>query len=259
VTRGRAVLLVVALAACAGCLRRAAPGAAGPPVDYVRRSFQSSLAGCTDPTTGAPVACVELEIDYVDATRATVALTQAVARFVGATALRPIMGDGAPQSVEDLREEVYEAYRERQQDGLQPPVPWRLKRSVKVACNTKQVQGLVATEQSWTAGGRTIERVAYRSFDTETGARIGLDTLAAPEQRDQLAAELARRLRGTPGGGAGQGLWDRSTADTATDRVELGDDVLACPDAITVRSSDGTVETAVPRGELKGLLLPDTP
>src|SRR5262249_30638139 len=163
-----AVLLVVALAACAGCLRRAAPGAVGPPVDYVRRSFQSSLAGCTDPTTGAPMACVELEIEYVHATRATVALSQAVAGLVRASALRPMTGGGAPQSAEDLGDEVYEAYRERQQNGLVPPLPWRLKRSVRVACNTKQVQGLVATEQSWTAGGRTIERVAYRSFDTET-------------------------------------------------------------------------------------------
>ena len=257
-TRGRAVLLVVALAVCAGCLRRAAPGDAGPPVDYVRRRFQSSLAGCTDPTTGAPAACVELEIEYVDATRATVALTQAVTRFVNATALRPVTVGGAPQSVEDLRDELYEAYRERQQDGLEQPPPWRLKRSVTVACNTKQVQGLVATEQSWTAGGRAIERVTYRSFDTETGARIGIDTLAAPEQREQLVAELEHRLRAGPAAGGGRGLWDRSS-EPAGGRVGIADDVLACPDAITVRSSDGTIETAVPRGELKGLLLPDAP
>src|SRR5262249_17677633 len=162
VTAGRAVLLVAVLAASgAGCLRHrvdatAAARAALTSVAYVRRSFQSSLAGCTDPASSAPTPCVRIDVEYVEATRATVELARAVAGFVAETVLRPA-GDGPPApSVEALRDELYERYQERQRAFPDYHVPWQLERTVTVACNTPRVQGLVAADRSFTGGASGI-------------------------------------------------------------------------------------------------------
>src|SRR5262249_23280826 len=173
----------------------AAARAALTSVAYVRRSFQSSLAGCTDPASHAPTPCVRIDIEYVEATRATVELARAVAGFVAGTVLRPA-GDGPPApSVEALRDELYERYRERQQAFPDYRIPWQVERTVTVACNTPRVQGLVGGDRSFTGGASGIDRVDYRSFDTLSGARLGVDALVAPEQRNAFIDEVERRFR----------------------------------------------------------------
>src|SRR5262249_38782763 len=78
VTAGRAVLLVAAMAASgAGCLRHrpdaaAAARAALTSVAYLRRSFQSSLAGCTDPAGNPPTPRVRIDHEAIEATRSAV-------------------------------------------------------------------------------------------------------------------------------------------------------------------------------------------
>jgi hypothetical protein len=254
VTGGETALLVAALATCAGCLRPAGRvGDAAPPVQYVRRSFQSSFAGCVDAATHAPAPCVWVDVEYVEPTRATVELTRAIARFLRATVLRPI-GDGPPPaSVEALRDQLYDAYRAAASASPEPATRWQLTRRVTVACSTERVQGLVASERVVMDGAHQVERVAYASFDTRTGDRIGLEALVAPEQRAQLLDELARRR----GGARTRDVWTRDAgAPRATGTTP--DDLLVCPDAITARWRDGT-EVAIPRAELRGLLRPDAP
>jgi len=267
VTAGRAVLLVAALAASgAGCLRQrpdaaAAARAALTSVAYVRRSFQSSLAGCTDPASHAPTPCVRIDVEYVEATRATVELARAVAGFVAETVLRPA-GDGPPpSSVEALRDELYDRYRERQQAFPDYRVPWQLQRAVTVACNTPRVQGLVASDRSFTGGASEIDRVDYRSFDTLSGARLGVDAIVAPEQRSAFSDEVERRFREARRIAPGQSL----TAAGFTfpgGRFATTDNLLVCPDALTFRWNPGEVapgifgptEVVVPRAEVEGLL-----
>ena len=269
-TTGRAVLLVAALAASgAGCLRQrpdaaAAARAALRSVSYVRRSFQSSLAGCSDPTSDAPAPCVSLDITYVDATRSTAELARAVAAFVGETVLRPV-GDGVPlPDVEALRDELYDLYRERQAAFPDYHVSWQLERTVTVACNTPRVQGLMAADRSFTGGASATDRVDYRSFDTMSGARIGVDTLVASEQRDAFTAEIERRFREarrlSPGGSL-------ATAGFVFpgERFVPTDNLLVCPDALTFRWNRGEVapgalgptDVVVPRAEIEGLLRSD--
>lgn len=248
------VLFAVTLgAACAGRPFRSGPAEPElPRVEYVGRSFHSALAGCNDPASGAPAACVAIEIDYVEVTHATVGLARSVAGFVGATVLRSVADAGPAPDVEVLRDELYETYREIQRHSPDYRVPWRLKRTVTVACNTERVQGLVATEQSFTGGARPIERVTYRSFDTRTGEAIGLDALVAPERRAELLDALAGRARGAPG----QDLWSR-TPDAPAPAAIAPDDLLVCPDALTVRWGGGDV--VVPRDEIRPLLRDDAP
>jgi hypothetical protein len=259
------VLLAAGLAVVsAGCFGRTpGPGDAPPRVDYVRRSFQSSLAGCADPESGAPGSCVHIEIEYVDATRATAELSRAVADFVRATVLRPLTDAEPPPSLEALRDDLYESYRELQEERADYRVPWRLKRSVTVACNTEQVQGLVGTEQSFTGGARRIERVQYRSFDTRTGRRIGLEDLVAPEHQAELLDELTRRARAARDAATGQSMWNRAAAPPDAGAAAPPDDVLACPDTLTVRwhpaAGAEAVEVVVPRDEVRTLLRAEAP
>ena len=269
-TAGRAVLLVAAMAAAgAGCLRHrpdaaAAARAALTSVAYVRRSFQSSLAGCTDPGSHAPAPCVRIDVEYVEATRATVELARAVAGFVGETVLRAA-GDGSPApNVEALRDELYDRYRERQEAFPDYRIPWLLERTVTVACNTPRVQGLIAADRSFTGGASGIDRVDYRSFDTMSGARVGVNAIVAPEQRAAFTAELERRFRAARRIAPGQTLL--AAGFTFPDgRFATTDNLLVCPDALTFRWNRGEVapgvfgptEVVVPRAEVEGLLRGD--
>jgi hypothetical protein len=257
--RGTALLVPVLVATCQGCFRHAdRPGNTGPPVDYVRRSFQSSLAGCTDPR-GVPATCVRIEIEYDEPTRATVELARAVARFVAATVLRPVSDAGPPESAEALRDDLYESYREIQRNAPDYGVRWELERRMTVVCNTERVQGLVASERAFTGGARPIERVQYVSFDTHTGARIGLDALVAPEQRAQLLAELAHRRQAAPGTTPTSSMWSRGT-EAPAERDAAPDSVLVCPDALTFRWDDGRGgDVVVPHDEIRPLLRADAP
>jgi hypothetical protein len=253
----------------AGCLRHrpdaaAAARAALTSVAYLRRSFQSSLAGCTDPASNAPTPCVRIDIEYIEATRATVELSHAVAGFVAETVLRPA-GDGLPpSSVEALRDELYDQYRERQQAFPDYRVPWQLERAVTVACNTPHVQGLVAADRSFTGGASGIDRVDYRSFDTFSGARVGVDTLVAPEQRSAFTDEVERRFREARRVAPGQSLAAAGFTFPAG-RFATTDNLLVCPDALTFRWNRGEVapgvfgstEVVVPRAEVEGLLRAD--
>jgi hypothetical protein len=266
----RAVLLVAALAASgAGCLRHrpdaaSAARAAIRSVAYVRRSFQSSLAGCSDPTSHAPAPCVSLDIEYVDATRSTAELARAVAAFVGETVLRPVGPGGPLPNVEALRDELYDLYRERQARFPDYHVLWQLARTVTVACNTPRVQGLMAADRSFIGGASGIDRVDYRSFDTMSGARVGVDTLVAPEQRDAFTAEIERRFREarrlSPGGSLAAAGFDFPGG-----RFVATDNLLVCPDALTFRWNRGEVapgvfgptDVVVPRAEVEGFLRSD--
>jgi len=267
VTAGRTVLLVVALAAAGpACLRNrtdptAAARAALKSVQYARRSFQSSLAGCSDPTSQAPAPCVRIEVEYVEATRSTVELARAIAGFVGATVLRPI-GEGGPlPNVEALRDELYDLYRARQAAFPDYRIPWQLTRTVSVACNTPHVQGLVAAEHSFTGGANPVERVDYGSFDTITGARVGVDTLVAPEYRDAFAAEVERRFREARHIPPGQGL-AAAGFEFPGGRFAATGNLLVCPDALTFRWNRGDVapgvfgatDVVVPRADIQALL-----
>jgi hypothetical protein len=248
-------LLVAALAACAGCLRRAGRADdAAPPVQYVRRSFQSSLAGCVDAATGAPAPCVWVDVEYVEPARATVELTRALARFLRATVLRPVADGPPPASVEALRDQLYDAYRTAVSASPDRGVRWQLVRRVTVACSTERVQGLVASERAMMDGAPGVDRVVYASFDTQTGDPIGLEALVAPEQRAQLLDELARRREGAA---VTRDVWSRDRG-AARAPGAAPDGFLVCPDAITARWSDGT-EAALPRAELRGLLRADAP
>jgi hypothetical protein len=273
VTLARVVLLVAALVASgAGCPWRhridqgAAARAALKSVQYVRRSFQSSLAGCNDPTSHAPAPCVRMDVEYVEATRSTIELARAVAAFVGATVLRPV-GDGGPVTdVEMLRDLLYDLYRERQQAFPDYRIPWQLERTVSVACNTPRIQGLVAADHSFTGGAAPVERVDYRSLDTTTGARVGLDGLVAPENQDAFTAQLERRFREARRLAFGQGL-AAAGFDFSGGRFAATDNLLACPDALTFRWNPGDVaptvfgptEVVVPRAEVAELLRSDAP
>ena len=257
-TAGRGVLFVAACAAAgAGCLQRAErPRDTGPPVAYVRRSFDSSLAGCRD-ERGAPASCVRLQIEYVEPTRATVELAHAVARLVAATVLRPVGDAGQPASVEALRDDLYASYRDIQQNAPDYRVRWELQRRVTVACNTEHLQGLAASEHAFTGGARPADRVQYVTFDTQTGERLGLDALVAPEQRAELLAELAERRRGARGAVSGRSMWGRGE-EGPDERAAPPDSVLVCPAALTFRWDDG-VEVVVARDELRALLRTDAP
>jgi hypothetical protein len=269
VTAAGAALLAAALAAgvASGCRRppRGLARDAGPPVDYVRRSFQSTLAGCTDPASGAPAPCVRIEVEYVDATRAPAALSAAVARFVRETVLRPLGEDSPPESAEALRDELYDSYRDLQRRFPDYHLPWVLRRNVTVACNTARVQGLAATEQSFTGGANEVERVEYRSFDTETGKRVGLDAFVAPENLPQLTAEVERRFREVRRIPAGQSLLDAGFY--LPDGLVLTDNLLACPGALTFRwhraevapGVFGATEVVIPRDDIRALLRADAP
>jgi len=270
VTLGRAVLLVAALAASgAGCLRQrsdpvAAARAALKSVQYVRRSFQSSLAGCNDPTSHAPAPCVRIEVEYVEATRSTVELARAVAAFVAATVLRPVGEGGPPPNVEALRDELYDLYRERQAAVPDYRIPWQLERTVSVACNTPELQGLMAAEHSFTGGANPVERIDYRSFDTTTGARVGVDTLIAPEHRDAFAAEVERRFREARHVPPGRSL-EGEGFDFPGGRFVATDNVLVCPNGFTFHWNRGDVapgvfgatDVALPRTDIEGLLRTD--
>jgi hypothetical protein len=259
VTARRRVLVVAAcVAACTGCLWRAEePRDAGPPVDYVRRRFESSLAGCDD-GRGAPASCVRLQIDYVEATRATRELAHAVTGFVAASVLRPVGDAPQPASVEELRDDLYASYRDVQQDAPDYRVRWEIQRQISVACNTERVQGLVATEHTFLGGARPVDRVRYQTFDTHTGQRVGLDAVVAPEQREALLAELEQRRRGAGAAATPGGLWGR-TAGTPAPGATEPDTVLICPDALTFRWNDGGVEVVIARDEIRPLLRADAP
>jgi hypothetical protein len=260
VTAARRVLVVAACAtACAGCLHRAErPRATEPPVDYVHRKFESSLAGCSD-GRGGPASCVRLQIEYVEATRATVELARAVTRFVAATVLRSVGEVTQPASVEELRDDLYASYREIQQNAPDYRVPWEVHRQIAVACNTERVQGLVASEHTFTGGVRPVDRTRYQTFDTQTGERIGLDALVAPEQRDALLGELEQRRRGPASPGRRGSLWTRG-ADRPSAGAAVPDSVLICPDALTFRWDDGGgVDVVVARDEIRPLLRADAP
>jgi len=262
---GRTALLAAAVAVtCLGCLlrRTRTGGHAVAPVDYVRRSFQSSLAGCSDPSSHIPAPCVRLDVEYVEPTRSSVALAKAVGRFVAAAALHPL-AEGAPlPDVETLRDELYDAYGEIQQRVPDYRVPWVIERKVTVACNTARLQGLVASERSFTGGAHRTERVEYRSFETESGTPIGLDALVAPENRAAFAAEVERRAHE----GGPTGLWPTpQTAKAALPDQQLagGENLLVCPDTITFRwprsGASGDTEVVVPRAEVRALLRADAP
>lgn len=260
-SRPPAALLVAAVAAvCAGCLRRGPdPAAALARVEYTRRDFRSSLAGCTDPASGMPMACVRLEIDYVEATRATAALAEAIGAFLAATALRPVEGAGPVPTVEELRDDLYERYREQRDESAGDLMPWTLQRSVTVACNTERVQGLVATERSSAGAGETVERIVYRTFDTQTGEPLGLDVLVADELLPDFTEAVRGRLEAERG--AAGALFDRSGGTTGAEGSIDRDAVLICPDAVTVQWIDAGGRTAVvvPRDELRSLLRADAP
>ncbi len=254
---GPAALLVAGLATMwAGCPRtRTEPAVGNVPVDYVRRSFESTLAGCTDPATGVPGPCVRIAIEYVEPTRATVALARAVDGLVAATVLAPVGGGDAPADVEELRDALYEAYRDLQHRIPGYGVPWVVERTLAVACNTARLQGLVFSERSSAAGAPAIERVRYRTLDTETGERVSLAAIAAPEDVSRLTAELAQRARGARGAGD---VFRRDAGEAAdAEEIAVPDDLLVCPDAITFRWRGA--EVVVPRGELGPLLRPDAP
>lgn len=272
-TAARVVLLVAALAASgAGCLRRhrTDPGEAARvalrSVQYVRRSFQSSLAGCNDPVSNAPAPCVRMEVEYVEATRSTIELARAVAGFVAATVLRPVGDAGPAPDVELLRDELYELYRDRQQAFPDYRIPWQLERTVSVACNTTHVQGLVAADHSFTGGAAPVERVDYRSFDTTSGARVGLEALVAPENQDAFGAQIERRFREARRLSPGQGL-TAAGFEFPAGRFVATDNLLACPDALTFHWNPGDVaptvfgptEVVVPRAEITELLRSDAP
>ena len=152
-TRPPAALFVAGLVVwCAGCPRKAAdPAAALARVEYARRTFRSSLAGCTDAASGAPMACVRLEIDYVDLTRAPGGLVDAVGAFVASTVLRPAADAEPVSSVEDLRDELYERYRAQQRETPGYKNQWLVQRSIKVVCSTERVLALT--------GGRGVHSV----------------------------------------------------------------------------------------------------
>jgi hypothetical protein len=259
VTVGRRVLVVLACAAaCAGCfLRREKPAPTGPPVDYVRRKFESSLAGCTD-GHGAPASCVRLQVEYVEATRATRELAQAVTGFVAASVLRPVGDAPQPASVEELRDDLYASYRDVQQDVPDYRVPWEMHRQITVACNTERVQGLVAKEHTFLGGTRTVDRVRYQTFDTQTGQHVGLDAVVAPEQREALLAEIEQRRHGAGAAAPAGGLFARTAGPPARGATEP-DTVLICPDALTFRWNDGGAEVVIARDEIRPLLRADAP
>ncbi len=255
----RLLAVAASAAACAGCLFRDTPTRpSGPPVDYVRRRFESSLAGCHD-ERGAPASCVRLQVEYVEATRATVELAHAVSRFVAASVLRPVGDAPWPTSVEELRDDLYAAYREVQGQVSGYKTRWEIQRRVTVACNAARVQGLVASERSFTGGTRPVDRVRYQSFDTRSGVPIGLDAMIDPGQLEEFLAELQERRRSAGGAVATPGLWSRDAAPR-DDRVTAPDSVLVCPDALTARWDDGGgVEVVVPRDAIRALLRTDAP
>jgi hypothetical protein len=269
VTPWRAALLAVMTAACVACAtHRPTPAhGTGAPVEYVRRNFQSSLAGCEDPTRREPAPCVRVDIQYVEATRASAALARAVTVFVRTTVLAPFEGgQPAMPSVEALRDALYDAYRERQRIAPGYRIPWVLERSVKVACNTARLQGLAGSEQSFTGGAHPSEDVQYRTLDTEIGARIGLDAVIAPEHRAAFAAEVERRFRGVRNIPPGQSLHAAGFTFPGG-QFAVSDNVLICPDAITVRwnraevapGSFGATDVTVPRSDVAALLRPGAP
>jgi hypothetical protein len=267
------VLLVAALATTgAGCLlrHRTDPGAAARAalrsVQYVRRSFQSSLAGCNDPASHEPAPCVRMNVEYVEATRSTIELARAVAGFVRETVLHPVGDSAPPPDVEALRDLLYDLYRERQEAFPDYRIPWQLERKVSVACNTPRVQGLVAADHSFTGGAAPVERVDYRSLDTTSGARVGLDGLVAPENRDAFIVQLERRFRDARRLAPGQSL-AAAGFDFPGGRFAATANLLACPDALTFRWNPGDVaptvfgptEVVVPRAEVAELLRSDAP
>src|SRR5262245_630235 len=256
---GRVLVVLTCAAACAGCfLRRERPHPTGPPVDYVRRKFESSLAGCND-GHGAAASWVGLRVGYDEAPRARLERAHAGSGFVAAGVLRPVGDAPQPASVEELRDDLYASYRDIQQDTPDYRVPWEMQREITVACNTERVQGLVAKEHTFLGGARPVDRVRYQSFDTTTGQRVGLDAVVAPEQREKLVDELEQRRRGGAASPASGGLWDRQAATTRLPGATEPDSVLVCPDALTFRWNDGGVEVVVARDEILPLLRTDAP
>jgi len=261
VTRPPAALFVAGLVVwCAGCPRKAAdPAAALARVEYARRTFRSSLAGCTDAVSGAPTACVRLEVDYVDLTRAPGSLVDAVGVFVASTVLRPAADAEPVSSVEDLRDVLYERYRAQQRETPGYQNQWLVQRSIKVVCSTERVLALAAVLRASTGEGDASERVEHRTFHTRTGAPVGLDDVVLVERQSDFEEVVRARLDGgraasgsmferTPGSAGGTGWLDPQA-------------VLVCPDVVTVQwHEDDTVTTVeLPRGEVKAFLRSDAP
>ncbi len=268
--RGSVLLLALA---CLGCPRK------GPDleeeltrVEYTRRNFRGSLAGCTDPFSGLPSACVQLDIDYVEPSRASLPLAGAIGAFLDDTVLRAVDGAEPAPSIEALRDALYERYRIQQAQMPGYQTPWRIRRSVTVGCNTTRVQALVAIDSSAAGDQQPVEQVEFRTFDTKTGEPLGLDAMVAPD----LLARFTEVIRGRieqGGGGIGadgadgvaegtQGsIFDRSPQRSRSQGFIDPNGVLLCPDTIGVQWLDGAGRTAVrlPRTEVKSLVRGDAP
>ena len=260
-TRPPAALLVAALAAvCAGCPRKGSDAAALARVEYARRSFRSSLAGCSDSVSGMPIACVYLEVDYVDLTRASAALVAAVGAFVSSTALRPAADAEPAPSVEDLRDELYERYRTQQRETPGYQTPWVVQRSITVACNTERVLALAAVLRASAGEGEASERVEYRTFDSRTGEAVRLDDLVVAELQAEFDDAIRARL--DTGGAAARGsLFERSPGSGRGEGWVDPEAVLVCPDTVTVQwHEEGAMTTVeVPRDEVRAFLQPNAP
>lgn len=259
--------------ACLGCPRK------GPDleeeltrVEYVRRNFRGALAGCTDPFSGTPGACVQLDVDYVEPSRASVSLAAAIAGFLEETVLRPVEGAAPAESIEALRDELYERYRRQQAEVPGYQTPWRIRRSVAVGCNTKRVQGLVAVDRSAAGDEQPAEQVEFRTFDTKTGAPLGLDAMVAPDLLDRFTEVIRERVEQGGGGigadgadGAAEGaqgsIFDRSPQRSRSQGFVDPDGVLLCPETIGVQWRDNAGRTAVqlPRREVKSFVRGDAP
>jgi hypothetical protein len=259
VTWPPAALLVAALAVgCVGCPRKRPDAAAElARVEYARRTFRSSLAGCTDPVAHVPIACVQLEVDYVELTRASAPLAAAVAAFVGSTALRPTAESGPAASVEALRDDLYDRYRAQQRETPGYQTPWIEQRSITVACNTDRVLALEAALRASTGGGDASERVEYRTFDIRTGAPIRLDDIVVAELQPDLEQAVRGRLDTRPEGA----LFERRPGSDRAEGWVDPEAVLICPDTLTVQWHDdgATTTLELPRDEVKAFLGPDAP
>jgi len=263
VSRPPAALLVAAVVVCAGCPRRGSDAAATVArVEYARRSFRSSLAGCADPASGVSTACVQIDIDYVELTRASAPLVEAVAAFLAATALRPVADAAPAESVEDLRDDLYERYRARQREVPGYRTPWVVERTITVACNTDRVQALTAVLRASAGDGDASERIEYRTFDNLTGEAVRLDDVVVAELRADFEDAVRVRLDTAGTGEVGRGsLFER--APTSARGVGWVDPeaILVCPETITVQWRDDGATTTVelPRDAVQAFLRSDAP
>jgi hypothetical protein len=178
-----------------------------------------------DSTTAAPCVTAVVRWPDIDPRDSVLADARSFLRRVASASFRTGDDLGSPDSA------VRAVVGERAamfKDHAGYDVAWKVERTVEVACNEPGRFGARISSSQRTIDPHEITRVRYTSFDTRTGAPIGLETLLMPGRDAAFRAATARAYEASRRGASG-------TVLVNPDSFPMPRSVLVCGDSLALQ------------------------